>query len=106
MSSLSRRVFLTAALLPVATIAHAQAPLAFSSIAVDVSHLREIGSGPFADIAQGAMTDELRHAFADRIGGRGPRLVVRVTGLFLTSLPEGGGRFHHGGGGSTSTDSM
>jgi len=76
---------------PTAALAQVQAPVAFSSLAVDVSHLREIGSGPFADIVQGAMTDELRRVFADRLGRGGPRLVVRVTGLYLTSLPEGGG---------------
>ena len=106
MSSLSRRVFLTAALLPLAAHAQGPAPLAFSSVAVDVSHLREIGSGPFADIVQGAMTDELRGVFADRIARGGPRLVVRVTGLYLTTLPEGGGgRFPHEGG-SAATDAI
>jgi hypothetical protein len=82
-------------------------PLAFSSMSVDVSHLRAIGAGPFADIVQSAMTDELRRVFADRIGGRGPRLVVRVTGLYLTTLPEGGGRpFRGDGGGGNVTDSI
>lgn len=106
MPVLSRRTLLAAAFLfPAAAVAQAPVPLAFSSVGVDVSHLRAIGSGPFADIVQGAMTDELRRVFADRIGP-GPRLVVRVTGLFLTTLPEGGGgRFRHGGG-SSSTDSL
>lgn len=52
------------------------------------------------------MADELRRVLADRIGGRGPRLVVRVTTLFLTMLPEGRGRHHFGGGNGTSTDSI
>jgi hypothetical protein len=83
------------------------APFSFSSVSVDVSHLRAIGVGPYADIVQAAMSDELRRAFADRLGGRGsPRLVVRVTGLFLTSLPESGGRPFSGSGRGTSTDSV
>jgi hypothetical protein len=49
------------------------------------------------------MADELRRVFADRIGGRGPRLVVRVTVLFLTMLPERGGPQ---GGRGTATDSI
>jgi hypothetical protein len=110
MDRLSRRaVLIAAALLPSAALAQAQPPLTFSSVSVDVSHLRAIGAGPFADIVQGAMTDELRRVFADRIARGGPRLVVRATGLFLTTLPEGGGggRFRDsGGGGSSSTDSM
>jgi hypothetical protein len=77
--------------------------LHFSTVTVDVDHLRRIGAGPFADIVQAAMTDELRRVFADRIGGRGPRLIVRVTTLFLVMLPESGGRWHDRG---TSTDSI
>ena len=71
--------------------ARAQAPLAFSSVSVDVSHLRAIGVGHFADLVQGAMTDELNRLYADRLGARGPRLVVRVTALILTSIPTGQG---------------
>src|SRR5690349_914428 len=64
MPILSRRAFL-AALLPAALPlgeAAAQAPaapLTFSAVVVDVTHLRDIGLGPFADVIQAAMTDEL-----------------------------------------------
>jgi hypothetical protein len=110
MPGLTRRAFLTVAVL-IPAAGWAQAPavaVPFSSVSVDVSHLRALGSGPFADIVQGAMTDELRRVFADRIGGRGPRLVVRVTGLYLTTLPDGGGHTFRsgGGGGGNVTDSM
>lgn len=90
MSALSRRTLLAAmaALGSSAAPAFAQAT-AFSSITVDVSHLRAIGVGPAANLVEAAMTDELRRVFADRIGGRGPRLVVRVTGLFITAFPGG-----------------
>ena len=102
MRALSRRALLAAALIPTALRAQgSKDPLAFSAISVDVSHLRAIGSGPFADIVQAAMTDELRRSFADRMAARGPRLVVRVTGLFLVTLPQGGGRFFQGSGGAT-----
>jgi hypothetical protein len=102
MPSVTRRTVL-AALLPAALPvgqAAAQvpaAPLTFSAVVVDVTHLREIGLGLFADIIQAAMTDELRRAFADRMNRSGPRLVVVVTGLFLASLPDGGaGYFREG----------
>jgi hypothetical protein len=103
MPQLSRRFFLSGAAAAaalsgpaVAQTPYAQVPfpqVAFSSVSVDVSHLRAIGVGPFADVVEVAMTDELRRVFADRIvrRGRGPRLVVRVTGLFLVSLPAGQG---------------
>jgi hypothetical protein len=59
-------------------------------VSVDVSHLREIGVGRFADLVQSAMTDELRRVFADRIAGRGPRLVVRVTVLHISAFANAG----------------
>ena len=91
MSALSRRTLLAAAL---AVFAASAAPAfaqatAFSSVAVDVSRLRAIGAGPAASLVQAAMTDELQRVFADRIVGRGPRLVVRVTALFITAFPGG-----------------
>jgi hypothetical protein len=107
--SITRRTWLAAGsaimlacLIPATPTAQALTP-AFSSIVVDVSHMRAIGSGPYADIVQAAMTDELNRVFADRIGGRGnPRLVVRVRSLFLTaSGPSGSSRGH-----SHSTDSI
>lgn len=82
-------------------------PQSFSSFSVDVSALRAKGLGPFADLIADATLDELRRSFADRLDPRGPRLVVRLTGLFLTPFPDGGGgddwwRGGNGGG----TDSL
>jgi hypothetical protein len=116
MSPLSRRSFLTglacaglagAGLLPPAP-AQAQAfPQAFSSFAVDVSALRAKGLGPFADLVASAALDQLRRSFADRVDPRGPRLVVRLTGFFLTAFPDGdGGDDWFRGGGGSSTDSL
>jgi hypothetical protein len=103
----SRRHFLTAAAVGLASPALAQFgpapafPQAFSSFAVDVEMLRAKGHGPVAEIAGAAALEELRRSFAGRVDPRGPRLVVRLTGLFLTSSPDGGGGGHwrHGGSG-------
>ena len=107
MPSLSRRTFLVALLPTALSVGEAAAqvpaaPLTFSAVVVDVTHLREIGLGPFADIVQAAMTDELRQVFADRMSRNGPRLVVVVTGLFLASLPEGGAGYFREGSSRTS----
>ncbi|MBF9234293.1 hypothetical protein [Microvirga alba] len=109
---LSRRFFLTglavAGFSAGAGPASAQAfPQYFSSFVVDVSALKEKGLGPFADLVGAAALDELNRAFADRIDRRGSRLVVRITGIFLTPFPEGGGgdrRWHGGGGGTDSLE--
>ncbi|NIX76312.1 hypothetical protein [Microvirga terricola] len=82
-------------------------PQTFSSFAVDVSALKEKGLGPFADLVAAATLEELTRAFADRIDRRGPRLMVRLTGIFLTPFPDGGGgdrRFQGGGGGTDSLE--
>ena len=90
MSALSRRTLLAALAVFAASAAPAFAQAtAFSSVAVDVSRLRAIGAGPAASLVQAAMTDELQRVFADWIVGRGPRLVVRVTALFITAFPGG-----------------
>lgn len=110
MSPLTRRSFLTG--LACAGLAGAGArparaqafPQYFSSFAVDVSVLKAKGLGPFADLVAAATLDELRRSFADRIDRRGPRLVVRLTGIFLTPFPDGGGGgddWRRGGGGSS-----
>jgi hypothetical protein len=112
MPVLSRRAFLATALLPAAfPIGRAAAqgpaaPLTFSSVAVDVTHLREIGLGPIADIIQAAMTDELRALFADRMNRNGPRLVVAVTGVFFASLPDAGGGDYRDEGSFRTPDSL
>ncbi|WP_230531582.1 hypothetical protein [Microvirga roseola] len=90
-----------AGLLPAGT-ADAQAfPQSFSSFAVDASVLRAKGLGSFADLVAAATLAELRRSFADRIDPRGPRLVVRLTGVFLTPFPDSGRDRWWGGGGGT-----
>ena len=109
----SRRHFLTAAAVGLASPALAQFgpgpafPQAFSSFAVDVEMSRAKGFEPFADLVGSTALDELRRSFADRVDPRGPRLVVRVTSLFLTSNPDrGGGNRRWDGGGGGGTDSL
>ena len=113
MSSFSRRSFLTrlagSLLLGAGAASHAGAqafPPAFSSFEVDVSALKAKGLGPFADLIGAAALDELRRSFADRVDPRGPRLVVRVTGIFLTSSLGGGGNRRWREGGGKGTDSL
>jgi len=95
MLPLSRRNFLlgsmSAAFLAsmgpgLAQLAPAAPSLRFSTVAVDVSQLRQKGFGPGADLVQGAMLSALRNGFAPRIGGRGPRLVVVVTSVALNAF--------------------
>jgi hypothetical protein len=107
MSSLCRRSFLfgTAAVAGLALagpgwaqFAAAAPPSHFSSIEVDVSRLYAIGLGSYAEFLRSALLAETRRAFADRIGGRGPRLVVRVNSVSLSSYSGGGGgRWGRGG---------
>ena len=110
MSSLSRRsFFLGPAALAGAAVAgpslaqFAPAGARFSSVAVDVDRLREQGLGPYAEFIRSALLAETRRAFADRLGGSGPRLVVRITGIYLASYSGGGSR---PGGTAQHTDSL
>ena len=111
MSPLSRRSFLLGtaafgtAFAGPSLAQFAPAPQRFSSVVVDVDRLRALGLGPYAEFVRSALLAETRQAFADRLGGPGPRLVVRITGIYLASYSggSGGGRFS----GSTShTDSL
>ena len=109
---LNRRHVLTALAIGAATPALGQFgssppfPQAFSSFAVDVGALKAKGLGPFADLVAAATLDELRRSFADRVDPRGPRLVVRLTGIFLTTALGGGGDRWWGGGSGGGSDSL
>jgi hypothetical protein len=66
-----------------------------------VEPLHARGLGPYAEFIRAALLAETRRAFADRIGRGGPRLVVRVTGVQLSSYGGGGGDRY---GGSINSD--
>jgi hypothetical protein len=106
MTNLSRRAFLGGATALVAMPAAAQtagiAPgTRFSSVAVDVGPLHARRLGDYAEFIRRSLTTELQRAFADRLGGPGPRLVVVVTGVSLNPYVGGGtgGRWGRGSGG-------
>ena len=107
--ALSRRSFLLGiafgafALAPPASAQFAPAvpPSHFSSVSVDVGPLHARGLGPYADFLRSVLLTETRRAFADRLGRGGPRLVVRITGIYLSSYSCGGGGGRWGGGGSS-----
>lgn len=94
MSALTRRSLLAglAALVPGSAAPALAQTVVFSSVGVDVRRLHAIGAGGPAELLRAAMTDELRRVFADRIGGRGPVLVVRVHSMFITGFPGSGPR--------------
>jgi hypothetical protein len=112
MSFLSRRSFLlkSAAFAGIAFAGPGLAQIApaapgqrFSAVAVDVERLHALGLGDYAEFVRAAVLGETRRAFADRLGGPGPRLVVRITGIYLASYSGGGsGRF----GGTSHTDNL
>lgn len=84
-------------------LAQSAGPARFASVTVDASPLYGQQHGPVADLLHDALQTELRQDFASRLGGRGPRLLVRITALSMNSFAGGeGGRFF--GGGATSTD--
>lgn len=91
-----------------ATPVHAQGfPQTFSSFSVDVSALKAKGLGPFADLVGAAALDELQRSFADRVDPRGPRLVLRLTSVFLTSSPDNSSGYKgRGGGGNSGHDAV
>jgi hypothetical protein len=106
MTDLSRRAFLSGAAALAATPALAQPPgiapgARFSSVAVDVGPLHARRLGDYAEFVRRSLTAELQRAFADRLGGPGPRLVVVVSGVSLNPYVGGGtgGRWGRSGGG-------
>jgi hypothetical protein len=102
---LSRRALLFAlGASALAAPAQAQAQ-AYSRITADASRLRELGLGPYAREIEANLARSLARAFAGRTGVRGaPALLVRITGVQLSSYAggEGGDGFRFGGGGSSS----
>jgi hypothetical protein len=80
-------------------------PGRFSSVAVDIDALRVRGAGPLGELLGAALLQETRRAFADRLGGPGPTLVVRITSLWLNPYAgHGSGRGSRGGGGGSEND--
>jgi hypothetical protein len=69
----------------------------FSDIRVDVRPLLDKGAGLQAEALAADLTEALRKTFAGRIGGRGPRLVVVVSGLSLRPYVGSGARPGFGG---------
>ena len=65
-----------------------------SAIRVDVGPLMAQGGGPQAQALRADLLAALTTEFSDRLGGRGPTLVVRISGLTLNPYvgSEGGGR--------------
>ena len=76
----------------------------FSAIRVDVRPLLATGLGVYAEGVRGELQAALARAFADRVGGPGPTLVVRVTGLSLNPYAGSETRGGRGGGNATNTD--
>lgn len=90
----SRRSFLAwtagAGSLAAAGWAQAQAG-AYSRASADVSTLREAGLGGYAEFVRVNLDAALQRAFVGRTGIRGaPALVVKLTGVQLTSYAGGG----------------
>lgn len=64
----------------------------FSDVRVDVRPLLAKGAGLQAEALAGDLTTALRKTFDGRIGGRGPGLVVVITGLSLRAYVGSEGR--------------
>lgn len=90
-----------AAAMLMATPAAARPGDGVSGVTVDVAPLRTRGVGEWADRIGSCLSSRLAAEFADRRSAAGPRLVVRITGLTLTSNDIGGSNvFGSGGSGS------
>jgi hypothetical protein len=99
MAPFTRRMVLAAAAGAFASPALAQpapvqpAPASYASVTVDIRPLLARGAGPEAFFLRDVMQEELRLLYAGRIGGRGPRLVVRLQTVQFTGSPGGGAQF-------------
>jgi hypothetical protein len=85
--------------------AQGAAPFAAARLAgvrVDVQPLIAQGNGLQAEALRSDLLAALKDDFADRLGGRGPVLVVRIKGLSMNPYVGGGGGRHGFGGGSQS----
>ena len=84
------------------TFPSAPARIRFASIVVDTSILVARQDVVTADLLHDALEAELNQDFADRLGGRGARLVVRITGITLNDFVGSDRGFGFGGGGVNS----
>lgn len=75
----------------------------FADVRVDVRPLLARGAGFEAEALRTDLTAALRRSFRDRIGGAGPVLVVRITGLSLRDY-VGGSTSRGGFGGGMQND--
>lgn len=112
MQFISRRTVLRAlAALPAAALAGCVSTQAqttvYSRLVVDVSPMRALGAGPWADLFQTALTQAMAREFAGRIvpGERSaPILMARINSVSLNSFAGGGGGDLRFGGGEASND--
>ncbi len=102
---LGRRTVLAAAaaVLALAGSARAEPAARYASVSVDVGPLRARGLGSYAELVRATMQAELSAAFADRLGGGGPRLVVRIDAVSMRDY-VGGESSRFGGSGGASND--
>ena len=86
-----------------APMAASPLPARFSSVSVDVGLLRAQNLGSYAEFIRRVLLGEMQRTFADRLGGPGPALIVRITGVSLNSYAGSGtgdGRGRSLGGGT------
>ncbi len=76
----------------------------FSAIRVDIRPLLATGLSVYAERVRAELQAALARSFADRVGGPGPLLVVRVTGVSFNPYAGSETRDGRGGGNATNTD--
>ncbi len=72
-------------------------PTHFSRVSADVSRLRSLGLGPYAEAIRQDLDTALGQAFADRLTPGGPALVVRVIGVSMNMYAGSNARGGFGG---------